>query len=133
MTVLSGTNIEVVNSGRYIQPIVKNPTVSCQTNGGAYGATATAGCGSIQLNGTVSQASFDVYLGTARGTGFLDAWNLTASISEDFGLVPTSYDNPVASHSIGDLRLGPTVATDQASALYASTNADAVAIGTSLA
>jgi hypothetical protein len=42
MTVLSGTNIEVINSGRYIQPIVKNPTVSCQTNGGAYGATATA-------------------------------------------------------------------------------------------
>ena len=132
MSVLSGTNIEVVNNGRYIQPIVKNPSVNCQTTSG-FGATATAGCGSIQLNGTVTSASFEVYLGTARGTGFLDAWNLTASISEDFGLVPTTYDNPVASHSIGDLRLGATVAADQASALYATTNADAVASGTSLA
>ena len=132
MSVLSGTNIEVVNNGTYIQPIVKNPSISCSTTTG-YGATATAGCGSIQLNGTVSSASFEVYLGTARGTGYLDAWNLTASISEDFGLVPTAYDNPVASHSIGDLRLGATVAADQASALYATTNADAVASGTSLA
>jgi CshA-type fibril repeat protein len=132
MTVLSGTNIEVTNNGTYIAPIVKNPSISCHSTTG-YGATAQAGCGSIQLNGTVTEVAFDVYLGLARGSGYLDAWNLTASISEDFGLVPTTYDAPVASHSIGDLRLGTVVAADQASALYATTNADAVARWTSLA
>lgn len=132
MTLLSGTNVSITNGGTYIAPTVKNPSISCHSTSG-YGATAQAGCGSIQLNGTLSQATFDVYLGTARGTGYLDAWNLTASISEDFGLVPTTYDDPVASHSIGDLRLGAVVAADQASALYATTNADAVARWTSLA
>jgi CshA-type fibril repeat protein len=133
VTRLSGTNIEVVNNGTHIQPIVKNPSISCQTNSG-YGATAQAGCGSFQINGTVTTVSFDVILGTARGTGYLDAWNLTASMSEDFGLVPTTYESAgVASHGVGGLKLGATVAADQASALYATTNADAVPRWTSLA
>jgi CshA-type fibril repeat protein len=133
VTKLSGTNIEVVNNGTHIQPIVKNPSVNCQTSSG-YGATAQAGCGSFQVNGTVTSVSFAVILGTARGTGYLDAWNLTASMSEDFGLVPTTYESAgVASHGVGGLKLGAAVAADQASALYATTNADAVARWTSLA
>jgi uncharacterized repeat protein (TIGR02059 family) len=133
VTKLSGTNIEVVNNGTHIQPIVKNPSIQCHLYSG-YGATAQAGCGSFQINGTVTSVSFDVILGTARGTGYLDAWNLTASMSEDFGLVPTTYESAgVASHGVGGLKLGAAVAADQASALYATTNADAVARWTSLA
>ena len=133
VTRLSGTNIEVVNNGTHIQPIVKNPSIQCHMTTG-YGATAQAGCGSFQINGTVTSVSFAVILGTARGTGYLDAWNLTASMSEDFGLVPTTYETAgVASHGVGGLKLGAAVAADQASALYATTNADAVARWTSLA
>jgi uncharacterized repeat protein (TIGR02059 family) len=133
VTKLSGTNIEVVNNGTHIQPIEKNPSIQCHLYSG-YGATAQAGCGSFQINGTITSVSFAVILGTARGTGYLDAWNLTASMSEDFGLVPTTYESAgVASHGVGGLKLGATVAADQASALYATTNADAVARWTSLA
>ena len=133
VTALSGTNMQVVNSGTKIEPIVKNPSVNCHLTSG-YGATAQAGCGSLQINGAITSVSFDVTLTTARGTGYLDQWNLTASMSEDFGLVPTTYESAgVASHGVGALRMGPTVLADQASALYATTNADAVARWASLA
>ncbi|MCE2855987.1 MAG: GEVED domain-containing protein, partial [Ilumatobacteraceae bacterium] len=128
VTALSGTNIEVVNSGTYVQPLVKNPAIKCHQTSG-YGATAQAGCGSLQINGTVTSVSFNVNLGTVRGTGYIDGWNLVASIPEDFGLVPVSYDNPVASHAVGSLKLGAVVTADQPSTLYATTNGDAVAAG----
>jgi uncharacterized repeat protein (TIGR02059 family) len=132
LTALSGTNMQVVG-GTHVEPTIKNPSISCHSTSG-YGATAQAGCGSLQINGTVTSVSFDVSLTTARGTGYVDGWNLTASMSEDFGLVPTTYESTgVASHGFGDLRMGATVAADQASTLYASTNADAVARWTSLA
>ena len=132
LTALSGTNMQVVG-GTHVEPIVKNPSVNCHRTSG-YGATAQAGCGSLQINGTVTSVSFEVTLTTARGTGYIDGWNLTASMSEDFGLVPTTYETTgVASHGFGDLRMGATVAADQASTLYASTNADAVTRWTSLA
>ena len=132
LTALSGTNMQVVG-GTHVEPIIKNPSISCHSTSG-YGATAQAGCGSLQINGTVTSVSFDVSLTTARGTGYVDGWNLTASMSEDFGLVPTTYESTgVASHGFGDLRMGATVAADQASTLYASTNADAVARWASLA
>jgi len=132
LTALSGTNMQVVG-GTHVEPIVKNPSINCHRTSG-YGATAQAGCGSLQINGTVTSVSFEVTLTTARGTGYVDGWNLTASMSEDFGLVPTTYESTgVASHGLGDLRMGSTVAADQASTLYASTNADAVARWTSLA
>jgi CshA-type fibril repeat protein len=55
-------------------------------------------------------------------------------MAEDFGLVPTTYESSgVASHGVGSLKLGATVEADQASALYANTNADAVPRWTSLA
>ena len=132
LTALSGTNMQVVG-GTHVEPIVKNPSINCHRTSG-YGATAQAGCGSLQINGTVTSVSFEVTLTTARGTGYIDGWNLTASMSEDFGLVPTTYESTgVASHGFGDLRMGATVAADQASTLYASTNADAVARWASLA
>jgi hypothetical protein len=69
---------------------------------------------------------------TGSDGGNEDAWNLTASIPEDFGMVPTSYDNPVASHAIGSLKLGSALTADNPSSLYSTTNADAVAAGTEI-
>ncbi|NBU37618.1 MAG: hypothetical protein EBS32_05205, partial [Actinobacteria bacterium] len=128
VTALSGTNMHVINSGTYVEPTVKNPSTGCHSTSG-FGATAQAGCGSLQVNGTVTSVSFQINLGTVRGTGYVDGWNLTASIPEDFGLVPVSYDVPAASHAVGDLKLGAVVTADQPSTLYATTNGDAVAAG----
>jgi uncharacterized repeat protein (TIGR02059 family) len=125
MTKLSGTNISVSSDGTFVGDAGAASDVSCR--GGAV-------CGSLQINGTITSVSFIVQMQTSGGTGYLDAWNLTASMAEDFGLVPTTYETSgVASHGFGSLRLGATVEADQASALYATTNADAVPRWTSLA
>jgi len=125
MSKLSGTNILVSPDGTFVGDNGAPSDVSCR--GGAV-------CGSLQLNGTISSVSFIVQMQTSGGTGYLDAWNLTASMAEDFGLVPTTYETSgVASHGVGELRLGATVEADQASALYATTNADSVPRWTSLA
>ena len=125
MTPLSGTNIYVSPNGTFVGDNGQASNVLC--NAGAV-------CGSLQINGTISSVSFIVQMQTSGGTGYKDAWNLTASMAEDFGLVPATYESSgVASHGVGALKLGATVAADQASALYATTNADAVARWTSLA
>ena len=122
---LSGTNIYVSPDGTFVGDNGAASSVSC---------TSGAVCGSLQINGTISSVSFIVQMQTSGGTGYKDAWNLTASMAEDFGLVPTTYESSgVASHGVGALKLGATVIADQASALYATTNADAVARWTSLA
>jgi hypothetical protein len=79
------------------------------------------------------QVNFE-YAASSTGSdgGNEDAWNLTASIPEDFGMVPTSYDNPVASHALGSLKLGSVVTADNPSSLYSTTNADAVSAGTEI-
>ena len=130
MTKLSGTNVAVTQSGTYIEDNGQASTTMCN----ASTTSSSAVCGSIQINGTVTTLNFEVFMQTSGGTGNEDAWNLTASMAEDFGLVPTTYESSgVASHGVGTLKLGATVAADQASALYATTNADAVARWTSLA
>ena len=125
MTPLSGTNIYVSPDGTFVGDNGQSSNVSC--NAGAV-------CGSLQINGTISSVSFIVQMQTSGGTGYKDAWNLTASMAEDFGLVPSTYESSgVASHGVGALKMGATVTADQASALYATTNADAVPRWTSLA
>ena len=47
LTALSGTNMQVVG-GTHVEPIVKNPSINCHRTSG-YGATAQAGCGSLQI------------------------------------------------------------------------------------
>lgn len=132
MNVLSGTNISTSVGGTYLSPTIRNPAAKCHITSG-YGATAQAGCGSIRINGTYTTIDFNVFMGNNNGVGYMDAWNLNMNVAEDFGLVPTTYDVPAASHVVTDLRLGATVAPDQASALYSTTNIDAVPRWTSLA
>jgi uncharacterized repeat protein (TIGR02059 family) len=130
MSKLSGTNILVSTDGTYVEDNGQSSSTRC--NSSTTGSSAV--CGSLQLNGTVSTVEFEVFQQTFGGTGNEDTWNVTASMAEDFGLVPTTYESSgVASHGVGSLRLGATVEADQASALYASTNADAVPRWTSLA
>jgi uncharacterized repeat protein (TIGR02059 family) len=130
MSKLSGTNISVSADGRYVED--NGQTISTRCNSSTAGSSAV--CGSLQLNGTVTTVEFEVFQQTLGGTGNEDTWNLTASMAEDFGLVPTTYETSgVASHGVGTLRLGATVEADQASTLYATTNADSVARWTSLA
>jgi CshA-type fibril repeat protein len=130
LTQLSGTNINITQDGTYIEDNGQASTTRCN----ASTTASSAVCGSVQINGTVTTVRFQVFMQTSGGTGNEDAWNLTASMAEDFGLVPSTYETSgVASHGVGDLRMGATVAADQASTLYATTNADAVVRWTSLA
>jgi trimeric autotransporter adhesin len=136
-TALSGTNIEISQNGTVVGNVGTTvPAIYCHRTSG-YGANSQAVCGSLQLEGVYTSASFQVnfeYAASSTGSdgGNEDAWNLTASIPEDFGMVPTSYDNPVASHALGSLKLGSVVTADNPSSLYATTNADAVAAGTEI-
>jgi len=133
---LSGTNIQITQDGTYIEPINKLPDIGCETFGDRNNspAAATAACGSIQIIGTARELKFRVYLGkagTTTGTIF-DAWNLTASIVEDFGLAPASYDKPVAAHVVGALRLGTNVDGDNLSRLYSDFNDEAISAGSAI-
>lgn len=136
-TALAGTNIEISQNGTVVGNVGTTiPSIGCHKTSG-YGANSQAVCGSLQLEGVYTSASFQVnfeYAASNTGSdgGNEDAWNLTASIPEDFGMVPTSYDNPVASHALGSLKLGSVVTADNPSSLYSTTNADAVAAGTEI-
>jgi uncharacterized delta-60 repeat protein/uncharacterized repeat protein (TIGR02543 family) len=137
LTKLSGTNIQVIN-GTHIEPVTKNPNIECDEvgNPAPYGQTATAACGSIQVNGSYSSVTFSLSVKSKSNTAnsdtsitFIDAFIFAVHVREDFGLAPLSYDSPAASHVVGSLKLGASVTQDQTSLIYPTTNADAVTAG----
>jgi uncharacterized repeat protein (TIGR02059 family) len=136
-TALAGTNIAVSENGTVVGNVDGTiPSIGCHRTSG-YGANSQAVCGSLQIEGVYTSVSLQVNLEYAAYNvgsdgGNEDAWNLTASIPEDFGMVPSTYDYPVASHALGDLKLGSIVTADNPSSLYSTTNADAVAAGTEI-
>lgn len=84
-------------------------------NGGTSCTAATAaGCGSVRINGTFTTVTMQLDLlmgGTGTPSG-ADGWTITASIDEDFGDAPGSYDaTAAASHIVGGYFMGtaPTV------------------------
>jgi uncharacterized repeat protein (TIGR01451 family) len=88
---------------------------STTINGGTSCTAATAaGCGSVRINGTFTTVTMQVDLlmaGSGSPTG-TDGWTITASIDEDFGDAPGSYDpTAAASHIVGGYFMGtaPTV------------------------
>ena len=88
---------------------------SATINGGTSCTAATpAGCGSVRINGTFTTVTMQLDLlmgGTGTATG-ADGWTITASIDEDFGDAPASYDTTAAaSHIVGGYYMGtaPTV------------------------
>lgn len=56
MTLLTQQNLQLV--GNRLELTVKNPTTRCDTVSNTYGATVSAGCGSVRLNGTFSSVAF---------------------------------------------------------------------------
>ncbi len=88
---------------------------STAINGGTNCTAATAAsCGSVRINGTFTTVTMQLDLliaGTGTPTG-TDGWTLTASVDEDFGDAPGSYDpTAAASHIVGGYFMGtaPTV------------------------
>ena len=131
LTYLNGPNISVQN-GTDLRLNSLPPSTKCV-------ATIPAGCGSIRVNGTMSEIRFALnwnafgdYQNSFGGWGNLDYWNMVASVTEDFGQAPSSYDSPVASHVFGPLSLGSTVTPDNLGVLYGTTNADQVSAGAAL-
>ena len=109
--------------------VTSNEIRATTINGGTSCTTGTlAGCGSVRINGTVSSVTFrlDALMGgtTNSVVGNIDAFNVTASVDEDFGDAPASYQSsPVASHVVGALYLGASVTADN----VAVTNSGALA------
>ena len=135
MTVLANQNFQLVGSDR-LELITKNPTTSCGSTTNSYGATASAACGSIRINGTVSTVTFQADLNSKNNANpyingrLEDAWNMSITVNEDFGSAPAAYDSSsVAAHVVGSLMMGATVTADQTFTLNPSTNPDAVAAG----
>jgi uncharacterized repeat protein (TIGR02059 family) len=125
ITRLSGTNMQITN-GTHIGVVEPSPGTRCSN-------AIPAGCGSIQVNGTVTEVKFALtYNSNGNGWGNEDQWNMVASVVEDFGQLPIGYDSPVASHVVGNLRMGSVVTADNLTTLYGTTNADAVASGSSI-
>lgn len=93
-----------------------------------------AGCGSVEIRGTVTSVTFAVDL---RSNGNLtaahfDTFGLTITVDEDFGDAPvTSFNSAQApSHILGDLRLGASVDADGIYEMAATTSPVAVGAGT---
>ena len=98
-------------------------------------ATTTAGCGSIQVNGTASTLNFVVnaYRTTAGGNAWgdgADGFFFDMSFDEDFGGAPASYEGggTAAAHLLSDLRLGSTVSAEK-TATAADANGGATGTG----
>jgi len=101
--VTTATTIDTVNYDNSASCSVLNPT----------NTTAFAGCGSVPVVGTVSSIRLDAVI-LAPGTGTIssgaDAFTITASVPEDYGDAPVSYDAGAApTHVTSDLTLGATV------------------------
>jgi len=119
---LSGENLTVDNN--IIRPTNRNASVACANRtSGTYTAQAKAGCGSVQVEGTVSSLTFnaDLFALLVQGQAFTldagagDAYNFTSTMGEDFGDAPASYDGTnAARHVITDFVLGHDVTEDNA-------------------
>ncbi|MBL3685962.1 hypothetical protein D3248_03205 [Leucobacter zeae] len=138
----SGPNLTV--DGNLIRATNEDSSASCIADNGSpfQGRSAYAGCGSVQVDGTVKSLSFDTSLMITRysGSNFTlasgngDAFNLTSTQAEDFGDAPSSYDaGDAARHVITDFVLGDDATPDNANVANGATspNAGAGATGDS--
>ncbi|MEQ1550756.1 MAG: GEVED domain-containing protein [Sphingorhabdus sp.] len=103
-------NSNFIVSGDEIRVSTVNGQPSCTT-------TNRAGCGSVRMTGTVTSVTFQLDLlmagsGTATNA---DGWTITASLDEDFGDAPASFDpTAAASHIVGGYYLGAGVTVENA-------------------
>lgn len=113
MTVLGQQNLGLVGANR-IELTTKNPTTSCSSTNNSYGATASAGCGSIKLSGTFTSITLQADLNSVNnaanpyiGGQLEDAFIMAVTV--DTALVPsttvavTPSTGPVTSTVVPDL------------------------------
>ena len=109
LSVTNGNGNFIV-SGDEIRVSTVNGQPSCTT-------TNRAGCGSVRLSGTMTSVTFQLDMlmagsGTATNA---DGWTITASLDEDFGDAPASFDpTAAASHIVGGYYLGAGVTVENA-------------------
>ncbi|WP_237771327.1 Ig-like domain-containing protein [Kribbella sp. ALI-6-A] len=108
------------------------PNCATKDTGAGPDSTATAACGSVQVNGVVTAVSFDltaVFTKHPKLPAFntktsADVFSLVASVGEDFGDAAASYG--AAWSVLSDLRLGAEATQDNATVANA-TNGPAAA------
>ncbi|MEQ1539458.1 MAG: GEVED domain-containing protein [Sphingorhabdus sp.] len=105
-TKLGGNTAMTVTAGE-IRSTAINGGTSCT-------AGTAAGCGSVRINGTFTTVTMqlDLLMGGSGSPTGADGWTITASVDEDFGDAPGSYDpTAAASHIVGGYFMGtaPTV------------------------
>lgn len=112
-------NAQLAVSGTRVTATNDSTSASCTTtvSGGTFdNAAASAACGSVRVNGTVTSVQFTMSAvfvrnsgadGPANTSGSGDAFGLTVTLPQDFGDAPATY-NPIQApaHIIGDARLG---------------------------
>ena len=96
-------NTPLTVSATEIRTSAINGATSCTTG-------AAAACGSVRINGTFTTVTMQLDLlmgGTGTPTTGTDGWTITASVDEDFGDAPASYDTTAAaSHIVGGYFMG---------------------------
>ncbi len=112
--VSSGASDLTVANGDTITTGSPLPNTACDSV--AAPAESTAGCGTVHVNGTVTQLTFDVgiKLTQIRTTGLNttsgDAVGLAVSFDQNSSTAPASYDQgAVTEHDNGDLALGTAI------------------------
>ncbi len=93
-----------------------------------------AGCGSIEIRGTVTSVTFAVDLRSEGNltSAHFDTFSMSITVDEDFGDAPvTGFNSAQApSHILGDLRLGASIDADGIYEMAATTSPVAVGAGT---
>jgi uncharacterized repeat protein (TIGR01451 family) len=120
-----------------------NTLFSTTLSGNASCSTPTvpgspAGCGSVEVSGTITSLVIDVSMDYIRlaGTTAIAATNLdglmvVVTVDEDYGDAPASYDpTQAASHVIGDAAIGANISADNAATLATTTSPNASAAAT---
>lgn len=116
---------KLVAVGNTIKAATNNTSTTCNT-------ATPAGCGSVAINGTVSSLTFAItgsfYSSGApavNSVGITDAYNITATLGEDYGDAPASYEagNPGVA-VISDVRLGAAVTAEEAALSSALADGD---------
>ncbi len=118
LAVTGGTRVTAVNDS------TSASCISVVNGGGLFNAAATAACGSIQVNGTVTQVAFNMsavfvknpsatFPNNSATSG--DGVSAAVTLPQDYSDAPISYNAAQApSHTLSNLTLGATVDEDNA-------------------
>ncbi|MEV7663394.1 GEVED domain-containing protein [Paenarthrobacter sp. NPDC089316] len=147
MSKLSGGNLAV--SGNSITAVNDNTGISCNTtaqsgNPTPFNAQATAACGSVRINGIVTNLTFDVSsvhvpvsnsvpgytdnVVTNANIHNQDNFLMAVTVPQDFGDAPASYDQGNAARAVtSDVTLGANITEDNANVANGTSSPNASA------